>query len=709
MCLSILLRSVIPRRKEIVMKKRIAAVFVLLCLFVLSLEGFASAEALLRNRYKDWLWEPRVEKDDTLSTGLVTTWACITFGSYPQTEIVPAAFTAVDDYAVQKGDFLEDPVLYDALEKSEWKDNRTTVGGVRYLRISRDDVVSSAADSAQHYRWAENIEWHYFRFDPIRWRIIALQDGTACLLADRLLDCQPYHAEDEPVSWESSTVRSWLNGYGAEKNSAGLDYRGIGFLDLAFTDAEREAVLQTSLENRPNPLYATDSGSDTEDRVFLLSCDEVFSSDTAARNGFYAGNGYDDPARRFRATLFAKCRGAWWSSVDGYMGNSFWFMRTNGYTRKGVTYICDFGYTYPRGTISTCEDACILPAIQIDLDLAHPEPDGTVSSRDVLENAFRRSTEEDLRKRDLIVNPAVRPDPDAPDGKQVTYSLIRFGKYPQSEIVPNPAEASRGSLADRELYGKLEAADWVDGETELDGRRFIRVFSADETGNQHPRYFACEPLVWRVLEVRNGTALLLSNAAVECEPFQADLQDISWENCTLRSWLNGYGPQANSSGCDFSGRRKSFLDLAFSAEEQEAILETTVRNEPNYYFGTDSGAHTKDRIFLLAESELFICDSAEIHGFSRSDAVPDRARQFRPTDYALWKGVWKESGDSGNVFWITRTTGYTHTNVVYLDESGCMYNRGILVTCRDAAVIPALVLDLDSFVYEYAGSFTVAE
>ncbi len=56
---------------------------------------------------------------------------------------------------------------------------------------------------------------------------------------------------------------------------------------------------------------------------------------------------------------------------------------------------------------------------------------------------------------------------------------------------------------------------------------------------------------------------------------------------------------------------------------------------------------------------------------------------------------------------MTRTTGYTRDNVVYVDESGYMYNRGILVTCADAAVIPALVLDLDSSAYEYAGTYTV--
>ena len=328
------------------MKKRIAAGLLFLCLLALSVQGAAFAQALEQEQYEDWIWEPCVEKDDSLSTGQAALWACITFGSYPQTEIVPAAFTAVDDYAVREGDVLEDPDLYEKLAGAEWTDNRTEIGGVRYLRMDRGDAAG--AGGVQHYRWEEGGGWHYFRFDPIRWRIIGLEDGAAWLMADRLLDCLPWNTEDGPVSWENSTIRSWLNGYPAEENSAGADYRGKGFLDTAFTAGEREAILETRVENRPNRLYGTDCGKDTEDRVFLLSNDEVFSSDTAARNGFYAGKGHDDPAKRFRSTMYAKCRGAWWSSVNGYMGNSFWFMRTNGYMRESVTYICDFGYLRAR-------------------------------------------------------------------------------------------------------------------------------------------------------------------------------------------------------------------------------------------------------------------------------------------------------------------------------------------------------------------------
>ena len=190
------------------MKKRIAAGFLLLCLLAVSVQAFSFAEALEQDRYGDWIWEPYVETDESLSTGQVTLWSCITFGSYPQTEIVPAAFTAVDGYAVQEGDVLEDPALYEQLACADWNGNETEIGGVRYLRLNRDNAVNSAADRAGHCLWEENVDWHYFRFDPIRWRVIGLEDGAACLMADRLLNCQPYHIKGGPVSWKDSTIRS---------------------------------------------------------------------------------------------------------------------------------------------------------------------------------------------------------------------------------------------------------------------------------------------------------------------------------------------------------------------------------------------------------------------------------------------------------------------------------------------------------------------
>jgi len=671
-----------------------------LCVFQIQLYGAEmNAGSALQNAF---LKEPVVEKDNTFSTGQAASWSCITFGTYPQTEIIPVPSNAVDEYAVQEGDFLVNPDLYEVLQQADWNDDETEIDGMRYCRLSRDDAVSSSEESAGHYRWGQNDEWHYFRYDPIRWRVIGLDEGKVFLMADKLLDCCPYNTETGPITWEMSTVRSWLNGLSASENIAGIDYQGKGFLDKAFSEDERAAILPTMVENRPNTHYGTDCGHDTKDYIFLLSNDEVFGSDIAARNGFYASTGKDDPAKRFKSTMYAKCRGAWWSPVDGYRGNSFWFMRTNGYTQESVTYICDFGYIYQRGTISTCQDAGLLPAMWISTDNAPYELNGTVSSADILQDASSDDLDH-TRLRNQIMNPVVTQDPEQPDGKTVEYSLVSFGYYPQSEVVPDQTMASSDSIVDPELYDALIHADWKSNELEYAGIRYLKAASS--------KFFAFEPLVWRVLEVRDGTALLLSDMAVDCEPFQAELNDVSWQDCTLRSYLNGYGADENISSVDFSEGKHNFLDMSFSPDEQDAILKYPVRNENNFYFGTDSGNETYDKIFIPAESELFIYDSSEIHGFSPQDAAADRAKQFQPTDYAVWKGAWTASEEDvkGNVFWTTRTSGYTRQNVVYIDEHGYMFNRGILVTCPDAAVIPALVLDLDSYVYEYAGTCTIAE
>ena len=71
----------------------------------------------------------------------------------------------------------------------------------------------------------------------------------------------------------------------------------------------------------------------------------------------------------------------------------------------------------------------------------------------------------------------------------------------------------------------------------------------------------------------------------------------------------------------------------------------------------------------------------------------------------LWRVCFGDSDEYIRYFFENR---YIPENcLVYVDESGWMYNRGILVTCRDAAVLPALVLDLDSLEYEYAGACTI--
>ena len=258
---------------------------------------------------------PKVLENEDMPTGLQTIWSCLYFGTYPAAEIVTDEWDAVDEYAVREGDVIADGNLFRLLSGADWENARVTLEGRQYVRINSRKAVTAAENREQHYRWKDLEAWHYFLEEPVRWRVLSLKDGKALLLADRILDCAPFNLTDRAVTWDTCTLRSWLNGYGREQNADGVDYTGVGFYDLAFSSGEQEALLPASCKTPDNLDYGTDSGPDTQDKVFLLSNEEVYADASAAEHGFYAGRGYDDPSKRFSSTMYAKCRGAWWSPV----------------------------------------------------------------------------------------------------------------------------------------------------------------------------------------------------------------------------------------------------------------------------------------------------------------------------------------------------------------------------------------------------------
>ncbi len=606
---------------------------------------------------------PAVETSAQTPTGTKTTWSCVAFGSYPFAEVVDSTWAAVDDYAIEEGDVIRDDNLFTRLETAEWQDNRTEMDGVSYVRIGLDRAPSTGSRE-QHYRWDYDRPWHYFRIEPIRWRVLDVQDGKALLLADRMPDCVPFHNTDEDVSWDECTLRGWLNGYGPEANRQGTDYTGGGFIDRAFTDREREAILPTRCSNPENRDYGTSSGENTEDRIFILSNAEVFEGENAGRYGFDVSRDYDDPAKRFTSTLYAKCMGSWWSPVASYAGNSFWFMRTSGYTSRIVTYICDFGFIYSRGTLATCNDAGVLPAMWIDLEKADIIYAGETDSVRIMHMS---GTEEASSTAPDIGNPVIIPDETMPGGMATTWNAVTFGHYPQTEITEE---------SDPDLFHTLQETMEEDGTAAtVDGTRYVRLDS---------RWFRCDPIVWRVLEVSDGTALLLADRCLDCVPYHDEYTDVFWEKSALRGWLNGTGTGASGG--------QSFPETAFTAEELRSVIVSKVSNTNNYYFGTACGSGTRDRVFLLSEEEVFCSGKAERYGFRPDDGIADIGRQVKTTDYAAARGAWRSGneGTEGNGFWLLRTNGYTRDNVVYVGEKGYLYNRGIPVTCGDAGIVPAI-------------------
>ena len=136
--------------------------------------------------------------------------------------------------------------------------------------------------------------------DPVKWRVLANEDGQLFLLSDQNLEVFQYHTAEENVTWETSAMRSWLNGYGA--------YSDDNLLTAAFSDKERAAIAETLVVNDDNrgsdydedSDYVIEGGNDTTDRLFLLSLDEaedrryfprVSSSRYAANTAYVADGG----------------------------------------------------------------------------------------------------------------------------------------------------------------------------------------------------------------------------------------------------------------------------------------------------------------------------------------------------------------------------------------------------------------------------------
>ena len=148
-----------------------------------------------------------------------------------------------------------------------------------------------------------------------------------------------------------------------------------------------------------------------------------------------------------------------------------------------------------------------------------------------------------------------------------------------------------------------------------------------------------EPIEWLVLAKEKDRALVISRYSLESRPYNDEREEVTWETCTLRTWLNS-----------------TFLITAFTVFERKAIPAVTVVADKNPEDGTKAGKNTKDKIFLLSASEF---DRYFPNGTEGSD--PDPYNVCFPTDAAREKSrnLWHGYGwDYGFGFgWYLRTPG----------------------------------------------------
>ena len=151
------------------------------------------------------------------------------------------------------------------------------------------------------------------------------------MISKYVLGVRTYNGSTENVTWETCSLRGWLNN---------------DFLNGAFTNGEKSLIFETDVSADKNPNYVTLPGNPTKDKIFLLSITEAeryFSSDS------------NRAADCTQSAIAQGCTGAWW-------------LRSPGGERQRASYISIQGGVAKYGNLVGSEALGVRPAMWIDLN-----------------------------------------------------------------------------------------------------------------------------------------------------------------------------------------------------------------------------------------------------------------------------------------------------------------------------------------------------
>ena len=209
------------------------------------------------------------------------------------------------------------------------------------------------------------------------------------------------------------------------------------------------------------------------------------------------------------------------------------------------------------------------------------------------------------------------------------------------------------------------------------------------TFGEYPQTTAGEdmtPIEWLVLARDGNKALLISRYGLDAQPYNKDKANVTWENCTLRTWLNS-----------------TFYNKAFSSAEQAAILTTSVDNSQNQCFslwGTSGGNNTQDKVFLLsyAKANKYF----DVEYWKNTGATDNVKSRVAPTPYAIAQGAYTSSSNmtaDSNVagWWWLRSPGSYRSSAAYVSPDGSLRDHN--VDYGSASVRPALWVNVETYIF----------
>ena len=247
----------------------------------------------------------------------------ILFGSYPQTEVTDSATTTAlngmsgtlptssNSYGWTSYEYIINGDVTNFMWYIDLEYSGEKYRGVYFTSYRPDRITYSSSTSSYSYQddngyYTDTVYW--FKWEPIKWRILTESDGKAMILSELMLDSQRYSGL---YNYANSTIRAWLNDM---------------FYNTAF-GALQQAIIETTEVD--NSVYSTGNSSNpyacqnTFDKVFLLSYREAVNS----------SYGMTSKTRQKQGSDYCKAQGSYTYSN----GNGNWWLRSPDY-HSSATY-----------------------------------------------------------------------------------------------------------------------------------------------------------------------------------------------------------------------------------------------------------------------------------------------------------------------------------------------------------------------------------
>jgi hypothetical protein len=157
------------------------------------------------------------------------------------------------------------------------------------------------------------------KFGRYDWRVLDVQGGKALIITKDVTRVNmPYNKTFAEVTWETCTLRKWLN----------EDF------PRTFSGQEQARIALTANINENNQRYGTAGGNNTQDRLFLLSISEVvkYFGDSGQLKKRPSEDSYwiDDKYNSARAAKYNGFSAWWWLRSPGDTSSTAAYVSTGG-------------------------------------------------------------------------------------------------------------------------------------------------------------------------------------------------------------------------------------------------------------------------------------------------------------------------------------------------------------------------------------------